>query len=203
MTPLSKPGGGPLADLRELEAALEVQPSPAFAARVRARVAALPSPASNGLATWGTGRAWGAALAGAAVVVVVLMVLPILRSPVQPDEPQRAALTEVSAVPAAGGVELGPVPTPIRSRAPRARAVNAAGPGVVRAPLVQVSGDEARALDRLLFALSAGTVVVPEFSAEVDSETGALLPPAPIVVVPIIDVKSLPIVRDGAAGRTP
>lgn len=197
---------------RELEDALRVAPSPEFAARVRSRVAGLPGPGDarlSGWAGWRASRSWGVALGGAvalALMVVAFRAMPGTLPPTEPTILLSGLVVSQAAVPTVAGlVEIGDAPAPPRSarRAPPSSTIARDLPRTSATPLVLVSGDEARALDRFLVTLASGIMVVPEFSPKVDDETGELLLPDPIVVPLIVDVVSLPVVRDGAARREP
>jgi hypothetical protein len=198
--------------VRELEDALRVAPSPEFAARVRARVAGLPTLGDapmTGWAGWRASRSWGVALGGVAamaVMAVAFRTMPVASPPTASTLLPGGPVVSQAEIPTVAGlVEIGESPAPLP--APRSGFVGAArAPAVARTPatpLVLVSGDEARALDRFLVTLGTGTLVVPEFNPKVDQETGELLLPDPLVMPPIVDVVSLPVVRDGAAGRKP
>jgi hypothetical protein len=203
--------------LRELEDALCVTPSPDFAARVRERVAAAPQVSGS---TWWARRLALAGAVPAAVVVVVLwssrgevvsLRVPepapevvVALSPARPAaSPARPAATETR--PRAPAPAIAPARPARRTPTAARRAVPAAASD---APFVMISGEDARALDRLLVVLQTSRSPLPEFGGRVDAETGELLPPAPIEL-PALDPSPLPVIRRDERhavilnGRTP
>lgn len=210
--------------LRELEDALHVTPSPDFAARVRERVAAAQQVSGS---TWWARRLALAGAVPAAVVVVVLwssrgevvsLRVPepapevvVALSPARPAasparpaaSPARPAATETR--PRAPAPAIAPARPARRTPTAARRAVPAAASD---APFVMISGEDARALDRLLVVLQTSRSPLPEFGGRVDAETGELLPPAPIEL-PALDPSPLPVIRRDERhavilnGRTP
>jgi hypothetical protein len=131
--------------LKELEAALAVEPSPAFAARVRARVAETRS-----RPVW---LGWqGIAAAAVVVLAVVGVVAWHVRAGDARNLPHRAAV-ESAGVPVAG---IG-VPVHVDRATPVARVpaieVPSVRTAVVQTPEVLVPSDQAMALNRLLAGL--------------------------------------------------
>src|SRR5262249_43443818 len=136
--------------LKELSAALDVQPSPEFAARVRERVASAPR------AHWSW--MWIALGTGVPAATVALI---SLRGPVQPVV---QAPTVLASAPVAVVEPVGPKPAPsphVVERAPApvrvlpVRATSSAEPEVL------VPDDERIALNRLLLAMRQGRAAVP------------------------------------------
>jgi hypothetical protein len=120
---------------RELAAALSVEPSPEFRARVRARIVAEPAPSSS----W---QWWGLAVAGAlAAAGMVVFTLPRAKAVAQPDR-----------------VEARTVPAEAARPAPRADVVTKPTPATARVEKGSVSAEpevlidtyEARAIRALV-----------------------------------------------------
>jgi hypothetical protein len=150
---------GPLSDAafdRELDAAVNVDPSPEFVARVRTRIANETAPAPWRV-RW-TVLAWGAA---AAVLAVAAMVT--LGPTGKRVEPQQAVAPEVAvqervappapvvsehSAPAPGGKPARPGPQPVSSPPQVARVDSQ--PDLPPFPEVLVSADEVRAYQMLL-----------------------------------------------------
>jgi len=171
----------PVDPMADLERALDVSPSPDFAARVRTRVDAVGAQAG-----W-TGMRWTMACA-VAVAVVGMVGVPGWKTATY-----RAATTSataVSAPPAAPTSTAEPVPvnppvptlrlsrpTPGAGSPPESVVAAMPVPSVPSpAPVVRVSPGEARALDRFIAAANSGLLVVPQFGAPIDEVTGELLP---------------------------
>jgi hypothetical protein len=182
--------------MRELAQALAVEPSPDFAARVRAAAAEAPRrrwlPAS---------LVWAAAAVAAGVVIMVvampggplvLMVRPgpaevASRAPVAPAPPRVALTRESAAAPAT--LSASSASRERGRRTPAARAVHVASS---HEPAVLVPDDERRALDRLLSALASGQVdprALPSLSEDptVPISIPAATPPAPLAIQPLVD----------------
>lgn len=176
---------------REIEAALAVDPSPEFVARVRQRIAKAPRP-------MGWGWIWAAmAASAAAVAVAVVMVI----RPAPTSRPQVSADVTVAAAPRTTTAEPPMVPpvatSPSRSSTPAAAtipAVSARQPVVnvdrTREPQVLIDRTESDALRRLLAQAHDGMV---DLSALPDAvpPTVALMPPSEIVVPPLIAIEPL------------
>lgn len=137
---------------RELEAALDVDPSPEFLARVRMRVANEPAPTS-----W---RAPWTGVAAAAAAAVVVIAVTVSNAPDDgPVAPRRAAAPRPT--PREGVPAPAPAPRVAESRPavrPRTRVAPVVTPAAVHTvaeerrpfPEVLVSADEVRAYQMLL-----------------------------------------------------
>ena len=203
------PGGDARLD-RDIRRLLAVDPSPAFEARVRARVAAEPPPGA-----WEARRLWmgfGAAAATAALVLVVAV--PRLEPPADTsDEP-------AGAIAGAGGLATPPAGTAARPRAdrpvsdalpaPTAEPDTATGPAAAGAPTngprdaasppapaarppgpprftrVVFSESETAALRRLLARARDRPVIAP---APVEARTLAVGEPRAELAIPLIAIE--------------
>ncbi|HUL72233.1 MAG TPA: hypothetical protein VLT86_03980 [Vicinamibacterales bacterium] len=177
--------------LKGLEAALAVEPSPEFAARVRARV----SKESARRRAW---PAWAAVgLATAAVVVLTVAAWP-RRSPIA------AQVTATrTPEPAASSSRMSPIAAP--APAPDRQIVKAATSRIARAlrqhpaPEVLVPPGQAEALRTLLAGLSDGTID-PGSLATPPPDAAAALAPAPEIVIPPIVIPSMDARTAGTPG---
>ena len=176
---------------RELEAALAVDPSPEFVARVRTRVQTQRNAAWSALP-------WGFAAAAGAIVVVAAVVVGMSRA----GRFERAQdLSSGVKSPVPNSQDLSPAPpaspiakdTPVaqdHSRAPRTTPRNAVAPSTRRnaprnEPEMLVSADEARALRRLFADVRKGLIDLSSLQ-EVAPATAALQPPSEIAFAPIV-----------------
>ena len=191
---------------REIRLLVAIDPSPAFEARVRARLAA--EPAAN---AWRAGRLWmafGAATAALVLAVVVFrpgppadtggepalgtaragdIAPPSSRAEARPEgdgaaaERSPSAVTEPTAVPEPA--LSGPLATPVRVAAGPPRAT-AAPPGPPRFTRVVFSASERGALRQLLARARNRPVIVP-VPAEAHTSVAADEPPAGLEIPPI------------------
>ena len=203
------PGGDDALD-REIRRLLAVDPSPAFEARVRERVAAEPTP--NG---WRAGRLWMAFGTAAATAALVLAVaVPRLDPPaasgaepageiagvgdLAPPSSGAAARREtdrpVSDLPPPATAEpdtaTGPAAADAPARASRdvpSRAPSARPPGPPRFTRVVFSPSETTALRRLL-AQARDRQVFASAAAEPRTAAAVGEPPAELVI-PLIDIE--------------
>ena len=181
--------------LTELEAALDVRPSPEFAARVRQRVQA------QSVRPWWSraSSSWAiAAVASAASVVVVVWVvrheMTLAQKPVRavavaqtiPSTERPSTPTAIDPVPALGPR---PVATVIPARAPSASHYE-----------VLVPPDEGLALWRFLGRLAEQRTVVPPEASGVSVVVAELPVPSSIAVTPMV-IEPLPGTTGGGGGR--
>jgi hypothetical protein len=141
--------------LRELEAALDVSPSPDFEARVRERV----KRQSMGVSRW----AWPAGVAVAATAVLAVMLVPGRHSSARPELARLEAPVHVAPAPEVGR----PVGSSRRSvearqtssatRTPRTVAPVRSG---VESPAVVVPAGQMAAIRRLMSDVAANRVVI-------------------------------------------
>lgn len=191
--------------LQDLTRALDVDPPPEFAARVRARLDETP-------ARWAS--AWLPAVAVAAVAILAVSaawwgrergaapasdVAPVQSPPVEVIAQAGETTSAASGVADAAGprrnvavgpgrvVTVGPRPGGAAGLQPRGRE-----------PVfeVLVPPDQRRLLERLLADLHEGRVAIEPGGPAIDEATGALVPPPAIEIPPIV-VSALP----GTPGR--
>jgi hypothetical protein len=166
---------------RELQAALDVDPSPEFVARVRMRIASEPAPRR-----WGFG--WMAVAVGAAAAIVVAVVVtrsigerkesgellaarswPVVAAPIDPGSPQSLHYDDrAAASPMTAGADLG------RPQAEPA-------PPLLAAEIL-VDPREAAAIRRLIAGVSAGRI-----------DLNRMLKPSPFVVADMSPVEDIEI----------
>jgi hypothetical protein len=170
--------GEPLTDSaldRELESALDIEPSPEFLARVRTRVATEPGASHWRLASWGTG--WGRGMQpmvamGVVAVTLAVIVPRLMRDDAVPSKRLVAARTETAPItPSGPGVESAPPverpATHLPVRAVRGAAASNKVPLRLSQPLF--SDGERRALFNMAIAVEEGRVPpVPGFTEVVD-----------------------------------
>ena len=140
---------------REIEAALAVDPSPEFLARIRSKVEGAPA-----TAVWPS--RWEFALAGLAVAIVVsvwIVNVPTARSV---DPIAASSLTEhfVEPPPSGGSAQI----SGVVSDAPRVRTVRAIAPIVPPFPEVIISPDEVRAFRALIRRIEEGQLRAADLS---------------------------------------
>lgn len=171
---------------REIDAALDVQPSPEFLARVRARVSA-----EHVASPWASGRLLAGAGLVAAGVVVLVVVLPWpVREPGPAIPEQAREVRPASVEPVAPGPAVAPtVDASVRhaerpSGTPAAPVRRAARVEERREPEVLISQDEAAALRRLFAAIGQGRVD-PSALPSLESGSGPMAPIEELVVDPI------------------
>ena len=154
----------PMNDLdREVTAALLVEPSRDFAARVRARIASQPAPARWGIPRLALAVAGGALAALAANLILV--------------RPESVRPADAAVLPHGAVTLIGPLRAAVPSRAPRI-----APPSATRTqPEVFVSRSEMLALQSLF----SGEIVAPP-SAEVAAEVSILELAIDEIQVPVI-----------------
>jgi hypothetical protein len=188
--------GEPLTDSvldRELESALDIEPSPEFLARVRTRVAAEPEASYWRLASWGTG--WGRGMQPMVAMAVVAVTLAVIvprwmRDDEIPSKRLVAAMTETAPIaPASPGVQSAqPVERPatrLPVRAARPTAASNEVPLRLSQPLF--SDGERRAFFNIAIAVEEGRVPpVPALPEAVDqSLTVRELSIEPLVIDPL------------------
>ena len=188
--------------LRDLRAALAVEPSPEFAVRVRAQVER--ERARGWPRHW---RTWMIALVPATAALVFVLLAPFNQTTPAPTRPvasiaPRAEITRTAGTPApavATSAVAGDVPA-VQPNRSRARAVITAAVDPPRRELeVLVPDDQRVALMRLLAALREGRAAVPPGAPIIDEITGELLRPTPLEMPPIT-VEPLPGTPDNAGG---
>lgn len=182
---------------RELEALVDVDPSPEFLARVRTRIALEPEPSS-----WKLGWGWMGA-AAAAVLVAVALVSSWTATFAPIDAPQQAVVPEdVTLEPAATGVL--PMPDTTRDRAEavvrrgrpsplRQGSGGQAGRPAAEAPLfaeVLISENEQRAFAQLLTAIGQGRLPAAPDERSQGEEMESIEPPA--LEIPELVIEPLP-----------
>lgn len=164
----------------DLQSALSLTPSPEFAARVRARVAAAPSSRSP-LSVW----AWGA-LAAAALAAIVTASVIRTRSVVHPVDVVYVAAAPEPAVANAEPTQPTPVAAVPRQSTPRVVPVVARPSVVAGDPFYEVivPDDQRKALERLLLAMKTGRASVPRatVTTEVDEDGNTVIVPLPGIV---------------------
>jgi hypothetical protein len=200
--------------LQEIGAALDVEPSPAFAVRVREALE-LERPAPG--ATWAWVRVWIGGLSGAVFIATVLWsrssrpVVPIAGEgqSVLANATARVGSTERVMVDSG---DSRPVASSLTTPAFAARAIRVAAAGqVVHGGIVEpdamvpslevlIPVSEIAAFRQFLIAATDGRVRTAPSDVATDPETGALLPIPEIVIPPI--ASTLPInVEPGSGGR--
>jgi len=169
--------------LKDLERMLAVEPSPEFAAGVRARVGKSTAPRHE----WAFAVTAGLA---AAVVIVLVLALSISRG--------RTPATDVAVArtPAPVPTAASPVPvksTPSVARATKTEAVVASRPST---PEVIVPPGQAAAIRALVAGLNDGTIDPGSLATPPPDATVPLVPVEEIVIAPIV---ILPLNASGAA----
>jgi hypothetical protein len=184
--------------LRELQAQLTVEPSPEFAAGVRARARH-----DDARSAWIAWRPMLAVAASAVLLAGVWMARGRDRAPAAGSG--AAAATEAARLPqpAAPTGASTPAPTGVSHAAPAARgprrAVRAADREVTDLEVI-VPADQRVALRQLLVAVREGRASVPGAPSTVDEVTGELKPLVAIDVPPIV-VEPLPVSARSGGGR--
>ena len=138
--------------LRELEAAIDVSPSPDFEARVRARVRTMSVGAPP--------LRWPAAVV-VAVTVALAAILTPSRSPVRPETARPEAVAQVARAPAVTNAVQNPPPSVEAERSSagrRPRRVPAEAS--LASPAVVIPAGQMAAIQRLMSEVSAGRVVM-------------------------------------------
>ena len=166
--------------LKEIGDALNVEPSPAFAAGVRTRIAN-ESGRRRGWVTW---FIWGGAASAAAAVVAVFAMSGSVERVVPGSAPTPVGADTTTAVTPPTHLPRGVAETttlaavlPREPKLPRAVAP-------ARVDIV-FPADERRALDGLLRNLRLGRAFVPPTPSLTDPITGELLPLPPVEIPPI------------------
>ncbi|HEX5216934.1 MAG TPA: hypothetical protein VFV98_15840 [Vicinamibacterales bacterium] len=155
--------------LKEIGDLLGVEPSPSFAAGVRARIAS-ESGHRRGWLTW---FAWAGAAAAVAAGIAIFSISR--RVDFSAPVPVTTAVATKAETPAVAAVET-------RAAAPATRLRPARQLPSVAAVFPT---DERRALDALLRGLKAGRAFVPPAASQVDPVTGELLPLPPVEIPPL------------------
>jgi hypothetical protein len=139
--------------LRELEAALDVSPSPDFEARVRARVRTQ----SIGASRW----KWPAAVAVAATIALAVILTPSRSSPVRPEIARPKAVPRVAGAPAVTSVAENSRPS-VEARPSTAggRPRRVPAEPSLAPPAVVIPAGQMAAIQRLMSEVSAGRVVI-------------------------------------------
>lgn len=185
--------------LSELGAALRVEPSPDFAARVRASVEGKP------IRAWWFGD-WRLPLAGAAVALVVFLGAAAWFGDAasQPAAQPASVATEAPETkdPPRALVPVPPATSPLTRRSVRnGRRVVRTG-SASTGPEILVPPDQAIAIRRLLAAFRAGRVPVVSDLRNMD-EVSADLPPISMIEIPLITIDPLPGPAGGDRERNP
>jgi hypothetical protein len=173
----------------DLKAALDVAPSPAFAARVRAEVAESPGRASG----------WRLATGCALLLVAVVSGTVVWRAKRGDAAVPQSDLTSTAAAATAAGKMTEMVvslPAPARrlslaSTTPRARTTKLE---------VLVPPDQAIAVAQLLVALREGRPTLPPAAGPMFDEQGLLLAPTPIEIP---EIKFEPVTLPPSGGGLP
>jgi hypothetical protein len=179
---------------RELQALLSaVDPSPAFAPGVRARVVAAGAPRSRG-------AAWAWALGGAVCLASFAWALMVRGPAVVSVPPAPVTSSAALAQPLRQATPMGPAAKSDGSRFGRRLRLRAApsAPADVEwvsaeagDPRVLVPDDQRIALVTLLQRLHQGRATVPAGVVPAYDRDGLLVPPEPLVIVPLPDPASL------------
>ena len=183
---------------RELEMALGVEPSSAFMARVRTRVATEPQPSLWRLAWWRGAVAPVAAVAmvGIAVAVLVPRVMREERAGPHTVAVDAADTTSLSGV----GLQAGPVRQPALARSIRQRVPQRQSDMVHTLPLqlspVLFAEDDRRAFALFVTAVTDGTV--PEEAVQLVEKPMTALVIEPLEIAPL---QSLARVAQEGEGR--
>ena len=141
--------------LRELEAAIDVSPSPDFEARVRERVRTT----SIGAPRW----TWPAGVAVAATVVLVVMLVPGRQSPARPEIVRPQALAPIARAPEVKGVTESVRPSIETRETTIVRGARRTAPRVqpdITSSVVIVPEGQMAAIQRLMHEVAAGRVVM-------------------------------------------
>ena len=188
--------------LKDLQADLNVTPSPEFAAKVRQRIE--QAPATSSWTVW----AW-VGVAGTCAVAAIIAAAMWRGGQHDAVSPGPATLAEarpiVPAPPSKAARSVPVEPAPAVGATGTAAARVAAAPAVQGAvrraePEVLVPPDQLIAIRRLMASVRAGTLTnAPAAPTLIDPETGELIPPKPIEI-PLITVDPLPGSPDGKGG---
>ena len=138
--------------LRELDAALDVSPSPDFEARVRERVGMT----SIGVPRW----TWPVGVAVAAAVVLAVMLAPGRPSPVRPETSRPEAAARVERAPAVTSVAEVSRPSIEARGSTTGRRPRREVPAESSLAAVVVPAGQMAAIQRLMSDVSAGRVVM-------------------------------------------
>ncbi|HWB31518.1 MAG TPA: hypothetical protein VG736_13515 [Vicinamibacterales bacterium] len=190
--------------LDELRAAVNVEPSPEFEARVRL---ATRESRSRGAVWAGRGRAWmwGAVASGAVAAAALVAVLLRSGSAVAPSTvttvPQSVARNTPSRSVQQAEAVAAARPAPLRRAAAHGapRRTTTAALEARRAPEVLVPPDQAIALARLLAGVSEGRVMIGATkAADADVTIAPLSDPTPVTITEV-RIDSLPVPAGGAS----
>jgi hypothetical protein len=173
---------------REIESMLAVDPSPEFAARVRARVGEGPVPVQ----WW---RHWKLGVAGAVAVTAALVMWPERVQREEGPVPARLAIERpepsvvaVLSPPAEAQVARTELSEPVRRRESQRTAETA--PAIAPAPVV--SDDDARAFDALLAVVRDRNIRLV-----FDEETPASALTTSAIAIAPIAIEPLPVISEG------
>lgn len=178
--------------LKQLDAALQVMPSPEAVAKVRERVQQEEDASRASFGGWWVAVA-GAALVGVAIASAVFLVsrrvptspVPVVatNTPTPGDAVRPGVVNAATRVSRRDGVKAKPVPIAHAAVVPE---LDRTGE-----PEVLVPPDEAIALRKLLIAMREGRASVPSAAQVAEDAKGRLLEPAPIDI-PSIKIELLP-----------
>jgi hypothetical protein len=189
---------------RELDAALEIDPSPEFLARVRMRIESEPRRAPWPLGVPVGARRW--ALAGLGALAVAVLAVAVIRS--GRSESARPASQVAGMVPPASAFAAPSMPPMevvppgsgiVGPAAARSRARRAAPAATVAAPPVLVAANEVAALERLFARAREGRVDMSALPDQPDPPV-ASAPLAPIDAIDVAPISVSPLSPIEAAG---
>lgn len=169
---------------RALASSLSVEPSPAFRARVAARVATEPRPAS---------AHWWLVWSGAAAAAALLAFMAVMSGHREPAQPTSRSVAQGSASASRGAtVETPDAPADVQTpaarlsrRAPLPARRAGSRPSVDRAGAARFDPREREAFARFLSFTTTGLLPEPAPLAHVPAELDVLVSP---IVIPAIDV---------------
>jgi hypothetical protein len=189
--------------VREIAAALNVEPSPAFAARVRQRIAEEAIPA-RWWVSWSIRAAAALAIAVAAAVALRFDWSGSRTDVMRQDQPpQQSALIESRVL-----AHTSELPSDRRSRAMAPNGERAGksfsgrsaerGSGGRTEPEILIDVREANALRALFAGASLGTVDLIPLASAAGKAAHELTPPAEIVIAPLVNEPLTPMPGEGA-----
>jgi hypothetical protein len=198
---------------RELDAALEIDPSPEFLARVRMRIESEPRRAPWPLGVPVGARRW--AVVGLGALAVAALAVAVIR-PGRSESPrpvnQVAGMVPPASAPSPPSAPvLSPAPVPpsaevaspgsgiVGPAAARSRARRAAPAATVAAPPVLVAANEVAALERLFARAREGRVDMSALPDQPDPPV-ASAPLAPIDAIDVAPISVSPLSPIEAAG---
>jgi len=189
--------------LKDLQAELNITPSPEFAAKVRERIEEAPTPSRWNAWAW-TGVA--AACAVAVIAVAEWRGGPASTGDASPESvtatvPAATVITPTLTPSVPGAPSDGPTARPGASApAPRTGAPVIVAAATTRELEVLVPPDQLMGIRRLMAAVRGGARPnLPASPALIDPDTGELITPKPLDI-PLITVDPLPGSPDGRSG---